>query len=117
MARRRRRTVHGEPIEVLLAVMNALDPDSAVEAEEEAAAAAPPLLSPAQHEALVRALMRSEAALLRKDAERFPALDRSPDERRSVALVLLAVDIFTAARRLGLAGPTTATDAAATPGA
>lgn len=99
MARRRRRTVHGEPVEVLREVLDALDPVGAEDAEP----AAPPVLSETQRETLVRALMRSEAALLRKDADKFPALDRSTDERRSVALVLLAVDVFTAARRLGLA--------------
>ena len=101
--------MHGEPVEVLLQVLDALDPVGAEGAEP----AEPPVLSEVQRETLVRALMRSEAALLRKDADRFPALDRSTDERRSVALVLLAVDVFTAARRLGLADAVP--DAAATP--
>ena len=105
MARRRRRTVYGEPVEVLLDALNALDP---VDAEDAAETAAPSSLSEPQLHALVRALMRFEARLLRKDADRFPALDRSTDERRSVALVLLAADVFTTARRLGLlAGHTT----------
>ena len=104
MARRRRRTVYGEPVEVLLDALNSLDP---VEADDAAETAAPSSLSEPQLHALVRALMRFEARLLRKDADRFPALDRSTDERRSVALVLLAADVFTTARRLGLAGHTT----------
>lgn len=105
MARRRRRTVYGEPVEVLLDVLSTLDSIGGQGAEE---TAAPPPLSEPQRDALVRALMRSEAALLRKDADRFPALDRSADERRSVALLLLAVDVFTTARRLGLVDSTAA---------
>lgn len=104
--------MYGEPVEVLLDVLNALTPVGADGAEEEAA---PPCLSETQREALVRALMRSEAALLRKDADRFPALDRSVDERRSVALLLLAVEVFRTARRLGLAGSTSAAGTADTP--
>lgn len=46
--------------------------------------------------------MRWEAALLRKDAGRLPSLDRSVDERRSVALLLLTVDVLKTAGRLGL---------------
>lgn len=99
--------MYGEPVEVLLDVLNALE--AAGEAAEEAAA--PLSLSEPQRDALVRALMRSEAARLRKDADRFPALDRSTDERRSVALVLMAADVFTTARRLGLARPTATTAA------
>jgi hypothetical protein len=94
---------------VLLDVLTALDPGGADDAEE---SAAPPLLSEAQRATLVRALMRSEAALLRKDADRFPALDRSADERRSVALILLAADVFATARRLGFAGTNTEIGAA-----
>lgn len=112
MARRRRRTVYGEPVEVLLDALNALDSVGADDAEE---TAAPSSLSEPQRDALVRALMRSEATLLRKDADRFPALDRSTDERRSVALVLLAADVFTTSRRLGLTGPTTGAGAEDTP--
>ena len=103
--------MHGEPVEVLLDVLNALDAEGADHADE---AAAPTLLSEAQHDTLVRALMRAEAALLRKDADRFPALDRSVDERRSVALLLLAVDVLKTARRLGLDAPTAAAGAGAT---
>lgn len=72
VARRRRRTVYGEPVEALLDALNALDPVGADDAED---TTAPPLLSDPQRDALVRALMRREAALLRKDADRFPALD------------------------------------------
>lgn len=70
MARRRRRTVHGESVEVLLDVLNALDPGGTDDTVE--AAAVPSPLSPAQHEALVRALMRSEASLLRKGRRQVP---------------------------------------------
>ena len=103
--------MHGEPVEVLLDVLNALDPVGAEDAEEKVSA---PLLSQDQHDALVRALMRSEAVLLRKDADRFPALDRSVDERRSVALLLLAVNVFTTARKLGIVGSATGAGAGAT---
>lgn len=98
---------------MLLDALNALDPVGADGAEE---TAAPPLLSEPQRDALVRALMRREAALLRKDADRFPTLDRSVDERRSVALLLLAADVFTTARRLGLVSTTADPAAAATCG-
>lgn len=67
MARRRRRTVYGEPVEVLLDVLSVLDP---VDEQDDEATAAPPLLSQPQFDSLVRALMRAESALLRKDAER-----------------------------------------------
>ncbi|MEX2290313.1 MAG: hypothetical protein WD794_08320 [Mycobacteriales bacterium] len=103
--------MHGEPVEVLLDALNALDRVGAEDAEE---TASPPLLSPEQRDALVRALMRSEATLLRKDADRFPALDRSVDERRSVALILLAANVFTTARKLGLVGSAAGAGAGAT---
>lgn len=89
---------------MLLEALNALDAAGAEDAEDAEQQAAPPVLSRPQRDALVRALMRSEAALLRKDADRFPGLDRPVEERRSVALVLLAAEVFTTARRLGLAG-------------
>lgn len=63
-------------------------------------------LLPREGEALWRGLMRAEAALLRKDADAFPRVDRSHGERQSAALVDLALQVVAAARRLGLTSPT-----------
>lgn len=94
--------MYGEPVAVLLpallklhAGMEKVDGSFWMQA----------ILQPEEGEALWRGLMRAESALLRKDADAFPRVDRSHGERQSAALVALAVGVVDAAQRLGLPSP------------
>lgn len=106
MARRRRALVAGEPLEPLLAAL--LTVFETAKREEDGMWRAECTLPAEQALPLSRALMRLEAELLRNDARelgRTDAVNRTPDQRRHDAFMLLmervvkAQQAQTAARR------------------
>jgi hypothetical protein len=98
MARRRRRTVFGEPVEVLLEAL--LKIGAGIEQQPDGTYNAHATLPSVEGEAFLRAWMRSEAVLLRKDADAFPVVERSRSDRQGEALVVLSKRVVDTTQRL-----------------
>lgn len=92
--------MYGEPVEVLLEALLKLH--AGMEEEPDGSFRMQATFPPQEGEALWRALMRAEAALMRKDADAFPVVDRSDADRQSAALVALALQVTDASQRLGI---------------